>query len=913
LADLTATIVASCSAGIVAMAVILAALVMRAVIGLISKMTHMYLACILALSLPSVTTKKIYQFYHDAENEMKAEDDEELEKKLLTTDAPDHYDQDDEDEMDPSEKIQALDNAAKMWEIESSNSSPDKDLPDAKILSTTNLTSSSTVLVLERGGNNKPMDHKSSDRNQSPKSLGRDSMKPLATMNSGLDSLKSAAVAASDDENDLDRTTHSHQSANSFRGRKGRSGSGAVMNGQSVSGIGLPLTEANLKKHTKTLSRSPSPQVIRKRQEHPTQKPTSAIDPRSSSPSRAVQKSYESDLAENIVNRLENGVPAKSLMRSPPDLDTKSKSASVSSESLSDGNGSKGAKMPPGALPILTSSLEFDHGQQPSQDPWEMELADSEQLAGIQEQQHGQMEDDDQPLPAKLEQLPAEASGAMPEDLLPESQIEPEENEGSPLESADVELQIKPKRGSILKLSMSPNPVSVVENLEEEDSRVVEFQDQTNENRHVPPLAVHDDDEKDKVEDASHFADRKASWKGTRFSESSKGSFSMTRSSSFQKMADQVETATGLSLTRPFSSSMRKANSPGHSDSCRNPGSRNRGMEENLEEDDVMPLNDVDDEAKKITRRALEKYQPLINKWWLHLGVVVSMIGVSIMFTMYPARRMDALVDLAPTINQAGRRRFLTRACVHLSRELVLNDGFSRMSRNDVASALSFYLLELGRADDAVRLGGAYNIGTGADYRENVQHNEIMYGEGCPWRKDPTDCSTPEKPGAADNGLHHLSLTFMDSVRKVLAKYGPPVSEYTENYLDNPRDLVTLREFDNITVDPERVKILSSDPDLVFIQNSFAGDLFTGYARIVTIFDQELLAIVEQAVHDNEILFAISVVLVTIVFYIAIFRRSMAIARSEASAAKAFVSRMPAYTLSTPEINTVRTFFDISH
>jgi hypothetical protein len=56
-------------------------------------------------------------------------------------------------------------------------------------------------------------------------------------------------------------------------------------------------------------------------------------------------------------------------------------------------------------------------------------------------------------------------------------------------------------------------------------------------------------------------------------------------------------------------------------------------------------------------------------------------------------------------IPQAGRRRYLTRACVHFTRELVLSDGFSRLDTAGNAAALRFYLKELKEADDAIRQG----------------------------------------------------------------------------------------------------------------------------------------------------------------------------------------------------------------
>jgi hypothetical protein len=38
-------------------------------------------------------------------------------------------------------------------------------------------------------------------------------------------------------------------------------------------------------------------------------------------------------------------------------------------------------------------------------------------------------------------------------------------------------------------------------------------------------------------------------------------------------------------------------------------------------------------------------------------------------------------VNLGPTLNHAAYRRTIVKGCAHLARELVLNDGFSRMSQ----------------------------------------------------------------------------------------------------------------------------------------------------------------------------------------------------------------------------------------
>eukprot|EP00961_Rhodomonas_salina_P277960 3755893-Rhodomonas_salina.1 len=90
------------------------------------------------------------------------------------------------------------------------------------------------------------------------------------------------------------------------------------------------------------------------------------------------------------------------------------------------------------------------------------------------------------------------------------------------------------------------------------------------------------------------------------------------------------------------------------------------------------------------------------------------------------------------------------------------------MDKGELAGALSFYLQELRDADRAVRLGGDKGVRVGSDYRNKV-HNDVMYGEGCKWRVDPSDCTLHGFPGREDmtkHGLQYLIKSFEDAVDK---------------------------------------------------------------------------------------------------------------------------------------------------
>lgn len=86
--------------------------------------------------------------------------------------------------------------------------------------------------------------------------------------------------------------------------------------------------------------------------------------------------------------------------------------------------------------------------------------------------------------------------------------------------------------------------------------------------------------------------------------------------------------------------------------------------------------------------------------------------------------------------------------------EQVLQDGLSRMSKEELAGTLSFLVSELKDSDDAIRLGGSKGIRVGADHRDEL-HNQIMYNSGCPWRSPETlgiQMDQVRRRGPSDSG-----------------------------------------------------------------------------------------------------------------------------------------------------------------
>jgi len=242
------------------------------------------------------------------------------------------------------------------------------------------------------------------------------------------------------------------------------------------------------------------------------------------------------------------------------------------------------------------------------------------------------------------------------------------------------------------------------------------------------------------------------------------------------------------------------------------------------------------------------------------------------------------MVLLAPTINQASRRVYLARTIVFLSRELVMDDGFSRMHVVDIASFLNEALQEFGRVDKAIRFGNDLGIKEGAD-QHNHEHNLVMYADGCPWRgENATNCSTPLRPGAAAYGMNQLVSTFQESARRILLQYGPDPSEYITTHLHNPRTYDEIHDefFNTLHVIPSHMRACVDDPDVAFIISCFEEDLYMGLKMIVDVFNVELKHLIDIAISDYKLLFSIYITILVGGFYLVVFRHNVSYARSEA-------------------------------
>eukprot|EP00961_Rhodomonas_salina_P268830 3632879-Rhodomonas_salina.2 len=90
---------------------------------------------------------------------------------------------------------------------------------------------------------------------------------------------------------------------------------------------------------------------------------------------------------------------------------------------------------------------------------------------------------------------------------------------------------------------------------------------------------------------------------------------------------------------------------------------------------------------------------------------------------------------------------------------------------------------------------------------------------------------------------------------------------------------------------------------------NFDGDLFQGYTMIVEIFDTELQAVIDSAMHDNQALIIVFTLVTFVGVYWMIFLKSVKEAFNEGAKARTFVARIPAHTFNSLEIETLTYMF----
>jgi len=151
----------------------------------------------------------------------------------------------------------------------------------------------------------------------------------------------------------------------------------------------------------------------------------------------------------------------------------------------------------------------------------------------------------------------------------------------------------------------------------------------------------------------------------------------------------------------------------------------------------------------------------------------------------------------------------------------------------------------------------------------------------------------------------------MDAIESVLLRLGPKENEWNDDFRRHPRSAEDgLLHYELIHYNATRInKILQDDPDLPFILDSFAGDLFQGFALIVDLFDMELKALVDNAMADIGAFFVVFMIVTFGGVYLVLFNKAVKESMLEGDRARAFVARIPAHTMNELEIHTLAFIF----
>ena len=305
---------------------------------------------------------------------------------------------------------------------------------------------------------------------------------------------------------------------------------------------------------------------------------------------------------------------------------------------------------------------------------------------------------------------------------------------------------------------------------------------------------------------------------------------------------------------------------------------------------------------EKAVLDCLWSVRPLVSRW--SSSVVVLLVVAALCFATYmrPAERLNTLIDMAPLLNQAGRRKYIFRMCVFLARELVINEPTARLSKPDAAFALNQCIADLIRVDKALRLGHDLRIRKGTDGLGIKDIDNIMYTDGCLWRSSDetsvSDTDTLITPGnvsskctthAAAYGLHHLTLALVEALQTVLSRYAPSVpASGTNDVLVNPRPPLVRDAFDNVSTSDARADAASAmatvtlDAEMRFLLSNYDGDAYMGYDYIIDIFQDRIVRLASEKPVTN-IFFAFYLTTLLVIYWYIVFLGSIAHARDESA------------------------------
>jgi len=328
--------------------------------------------------------------------------------------------------------------------------------------------------------------------------------------------------------------------------------------------------------------------------------------------------------------------------------------------------------------------------------------------------------------------------------------------------------------------------------------------------------------------------------------------------------------------------------------------------------EELEPPPEIQEDVVKWIRKALSSKEKWYNKLTVY-GVVLGMtLGWCIFSILYPARQIIFLIDMAPLTDATSKRMRFMRECTFYARELMLDDNFSRLTRAEASAALQTCTHELVKIDRGVRIGDPdLGINVGQDVLSK-RHNSIMYDPGCPWRKDPTNCTMATRKNVAETGLFGVFGAFVDSLHEILAGYGTAPSEYDFGYAEPVESQAEFRRFDTVELDHTLLDEVRHNKDMLFLEDMFEGDLNQGMRTIEELVLDSTKEIVDNVHGELRVLYAIYVVQIAVVLYYILFQRTVNAAFAQVSHARKFVGYIPSYLFTREEQDIVRRFFDSS-
>lgn len=344
-----------------------------------------------------------------------------------------------------------------------------------------------------------------------------------------------------------------------------------------------------------------------------------------------------------------------------------------------------------------------------------------------------------------------------------------------------------------------------------------------------------------------------------------------------------------------------------------------RDKDDEEEEGAAGLLHEVSEVWERELRHQSTRFRSWHTRFDFSFVVLLLVLAMCIFSTVYPTRTLPDIQDMAPMIDFAGRRHYQLQVCAFLARELVLDDGFSRMTHEQLAGQLSLCLERLRVTYDAVRLGnagqGVHNaIRVGADDRFS-DHNQVMYTPGCSWREAETsgfegsvenkfdaehECALEVYPDAGEKGLHYLAMTFFEVVEGILFDFGPP-----EDTWDKEPVVPADHLFTRVQIRDDRVRLAENNKDITFVTMMMEGDLFLGLDHIHEIFHHHTHEFLVEARHETEILYALYVILLAVGFYRIIFRGILNSTETDLVAIRQFVAHMPLHIMSPGEVRCI--------